>query len=686
MKSVKTKITALVVICTVLASVLVGTLSIGNARSVIQEDSTKLMHQACENSQQEIDALISRISQSVEMLAACAMNGLDDIDRFQTESAYVSAYTDSMENTLVSAADNTEGAISAYLRFNPEFTEPTSGLFFSRNSAAEEFNKLVPTDFSIYDKSDTAHVGWYYIPVENRKATWMSPYLNENIGIYMISYVVPLYKDDIPVGIVGMDIDFSFIEDVVDKTHVYDTGYAFLADADNLIMHHNALPINQRIDELNMDGKLNGLCEALKTEPDTGSLVRYEYEGTQKEMVYRNLKNGMKLVLTAPLKEINQGADKLIFQILFSALAVVIVSVVLAIIIIGGVVRPIEELNKTARKIAEGDLEVTVSCSSQDEIGTLAKSIELTVERLRQYINYIQEISEVLEEIANGNLVFELQYDYVGEFSIVKESLHHISKSLNHTLREINKASEQVTNGSEQVAEGAQVLSQGAVEQAASVQELSATVQEISMQVNQNAKNAREATSMAGEAGNNVIQSNEYMGEMAKSMENIAAAADKINEIVKTVEDIASKTNILALNASIESARAGEAGKGFAVVAGEVRTLAEQVGEATRTIADLVRNANTAIDEGIGIVRQAEDSLKSVVEKSVVIEQKIQEIADASELQADSLKQINVGVGQISAIVETNTQTAGEEAAASKEMSSQARILRNLIEQFKLEG
>lgn len=218
------------------------------------------------------------------------------------------------------------------------------------------------------------------------------------------------------------------------------------------------------------------------------------------------------------------------------------------------------------------------------------------------------------------------------------------------------------------------------------MQELSATVQEISMQVNQNAKNAREATSMAGEAGNNVIQSNEYMGEMAKSMENIAAAADKINEIVKTVEDIASKTNILALNASIESARAGEAGKGFAVVAGEVRTLAEQVGEATRTIADLVRNANTAIDEGIGIVRQAEDSLKSVVEKSVVIEQKIQEIADASELQADSLKQINVGVGQISAIVETNTQTAGEEAAASKEMSSQARILRNLIEQFKLEG
>lgn len=682
MKSVRTKIILVVLFGTVLAALAVGTLSMQNARKQIQRDSTELMNQVCQNSGQEIDAAVSRIEQSVETLADCTVNSLSDIREFQSNAAYVANFTAGIENTLLAAAENTEGAVTAYLRFNPDFTEPTSGLFFSRDSAASSFNKLTPTDFSIYDKSDTAHVGWYYIPVQNQKPTWMSPYLNENLQVYMISYVVPIYKDGVSVGVVGMDIDFTLLQDIVDTTGIYESGSAFLADMDNKIMYHKELQVGQDIAELG-DG-LDTLCAALQNGEASETLTSYTYEGEEKKMTYTPLRNGMKLVLSAPLSEINASTNRLIRQIIVSTVAAVAVSVLISLFMMRGIVRPLEELNRAAEKIAQGDLDVTLISHSKDEIGVLAGSIGQTVERLKAYINYIDEIAEVLEEIAGGNLVFELHYDYAGDFSRIKESLMHISDSLNHTLLEISQASVLVTNGSQQVAAGAQALSKGTSEQAASVEELSGTLYEISEHISRNAGNAQEAYELTVQTGKSVQESNQYMQEMAAAMDRIAEVSGKIGQIVKTVEEIASQTNILALNAAVESARAGEAGKGFSIVAGEVRSLAEKTGSATKDISGLVENVIAAIGDGTAIVGKTEESLRNVVEKSTVIEVKIKEIATASEQQSNTISQINQGVEQISSVVQSNSATAEEDAAVSEEMSGQANLLRGLIGRFNL--
>lgn len=681
MKSIRTKIALLVMVCTILSSAVVGMLSIGTAKTLIEEDSEKMMNQSCENSAQKIDAVISRIEQSVETLASCVMNNLEDVSQFMNQAEYVSAFTKTMEKTLVSAADHTEGAVTAYLRYNPDFTEPTSGLFFSRNNTEGAFDKLIPTDFSIYEKTDSAHVGWYYIPVQNKKATWMSPYLNENLQVYMISYVVPLYKDNVEIGVVGMDIDFRQIQGIVDQTMIYDTGYAFLVDNEDQIMYHKSLPVNQKLSEIQ---NINALTNALQAGMADQKPVSYSYENTDKQMVFRELQNDMRLVLTAPIDEINASANKLIVQIVFSALVAVLLSVIVAFFIIHSIVKPVRELNQASAKIAEGDLDVTVTCKSRDEIGTLSKNISLTVARLRDYIGYIEEISSVLEYIAQGNLDFQLHYEYAGEFSKIKSSLLHISDSLNQTLTEINRSSEQVTNGSEHVAKGAQALSKGTVEQAASLEELSAAIYRISEQVKQNSQNADDAYTLASQAGQSVEESSQFMGEMTVAMGNIANSSEKINQIVKTVEDIAAQTNILALNASVESARAGEAGKGFAVVAEEVRSLSVKVGEATKNIADLVENASSAIQAGTAIVKKTEGSLQAVVDKSKLIETKIKEIASASEEQDTSLEQVNLEIEQISSVVQSNSANAEEGAASSEEMSVQAQRLRELIGHFKL--
>lgn len=686
MRSLRVKIVLLVLLGCVLSATVVGILSIQNTKTQIQKDSTTLMNKTTLNSGQEIDAVISRIEQSVETMADCVLNNLTDLNKFKSNDNYVQTFTQSMKNTLLSVAEHTEGAITAYIRFSPDFTEPTSGLFLSRDSTEDSFNSLTPTDFSTYDQSDAAHVGWYYIPVNNKKATWMSPYLNENLQVYMVSFVVPIFKNDVSVGVVGMDIDFRLIQDIVDNTKIYETGYAFLLDEKERIIHHKSLPLNEKLEDVNSDQEMDSLLKAINDSNTEEELASYTFENINKKMAMHQLMNGMRLVLTAPESEIRASENHLIFLISVSTAFAVILSVLLSLFIVQGIVKPIEALNRVAGKIANGDLNVTVVCDSKDEIGALADSFQLTVERLKEYIQYIKEISEVLEKIADGNLVFELQHEYTGEFFSIKKALLNISYSLNHTLSEISHVSEQVSIGSEQVSSGAQELSQGATEQAASVEELSATLSELAQQVKTNAQNAQEAYILAKEAGVSVEGSNRDMEEMTTAIHRISETSEKINQIVKTVEDIASRTNILALNAAIESARAGEAGKGFTVVANEVRSLAAQVDQATKNISALVQNAISTISSGTLIVGKTEKSLKEVVDKSTLIECKLQEISKSSEWQASSIEQVDLGIEQISAVVQTNSSTAQEEATASQEMSNQAKFLQSLIKKFILES
>lgn len=170
----------------------------------------------CRNEQEQINAQISKIEQSVDTLSSIAMNKLD-FSKFKSSAVYVKQHTDSIMSDVVKFGEHTDGAICVYVRYNPDFTEPTSGIFLTRNSTDEEFTSSVPTDFTMYDKTDVEHVGWYYVPVENGAPLWMDPYLNGNVNVYMISYVVPLYVDGESVGIIGMDIDFSQITGMVEK-------------------------------------------------------------------------------------------------------------------------------------------------------------------------------------------------------------------------------------------------------------------------------------------------------------------------------------------------------------------------------------------------------------------------------------------------------------------------------------
>lgn len=143
-----------------------------------------------------------------------------------------------LKKVALACANNADGALTYYIRYNTELAYGTSGILGTRNDTDSQFTLVTPTDFSIYEKDDLEHVGWYYIPMNNGEATWMDPYYNSNIDVYMISYVVPIYKNGVSIGIVGMDIEFTLIEDRVNEALSYDTGYGFLVNSQNSIMCH----------------------------------------------------------------------------------------------------------------------------------------------------------------------------------------------------------------------------------------------------------------------------------------------------------------------------------------------------------------------------------------------------------------------------------------------------------------
>ncbi|WP_434794325.1 hypothetical protein TPDSL_11950 [Terrisporobacter petrolearius] len=361
----------------------------------------------------------------------------------------------------------------------------------------------------------------------------------------------------------------------------------------------------------------------------------------------------------------------------------IIGAIVIGIYITRKIRQPIEELEIAANKMSLGDFDIEIDYESEDELGSLSNSMISMSNTIKAMIG---DVVNVLQEIASGNFDVEPKVEYIGVFNSIEKSLDHITNELSDTMSQINVASDQVQSASDQVASGAQMLSQGTTEQAGSIEELSATIAEISNQVKETAKNAQEANVLYTDAGREVKDGNEKMKNMIVAMDEISSTSNEIGRIIKTIDDIAFQTNILALNAAVEAARAGEAGKGFAVVADEVRNLAEKSAEAAKNTSTLIENSINAVENGTSIVDNTSQSLQRILDKTNKVVSLLDRIAKGSEEESDAINQVTLGLEQISAVVQTNSATSEESAAASEELSGQAQILKSLIDDFNLKN
>ena len=370
--------------------------------------------------------------------------------------------------------------------------------------------------------------------------------------------------------------------------------------------------------------------------------------------------------------------------IVIAAVAFVI-TVVLALRLSVSITVPVKIIEAAMKEMVVGNLSVQVDYSAGDEFGSMAASMGKVTKEVSAIVG---DIERVLGAMADGDFTVHSKAAsaYVGDYEKIFHSMKKIKDTFNETLATLNRSATQVSSGADQVSSGAQALSQGATEQASSVEELAASINEISNNINQNAQGAQEASNKSMQVGEKAGESNDRMQDMLQAMADINASSGEIGKIIKTIEDIAFQTNILALNAAVEAARAGAAGKGFAVVADEVRNLASKSAEASKNTAALIENSLQAVENGKRIADETAQSLEVVINDIQEASSMMDTIAKASADQAESISQITLGIDQISSVVQTNSATAEESAAASEELSGQAQILNELVRKFRLEG
>ena len=660
--SIRNKLITLVLSCSLISIWITALLSVTTATSISKKDCNQIMGHQMHAVSTELEASMHMISQSVDTMANICLNQITDFEKFKTDSNYVTEYTKQIEQTAFEFAKNTDGALTCYVRYNPEFTEPTSGLFLTRDSADSEFKSVTPTDFSMYDKDDLEHVGWYYVPVNNEKPTWMDPYLNANINVYMISYVVPIYVDGVSVGIVGMDIDFSAITGLLDDFKLFDSGYAYLASSSDTVLYHPSAEVGTNRSEIKEDGRVT-----LETE----------------------LVNGMKLITSVPQSEVNAKAQELTLKISYASFASLAIAFIICMIFSTRLVKPLKNITGEVLHMADLSFEpndtVNKIANKKDETGEIAKGVQKLQEHMRTLVNEIENARNNLEQ--NTNTLYT-----------TSEKINEMCSENSSVMQELAAGMEENTTAMTDVNDNISAINENA-EEINSLSEKGATT---ARGVYARAQNLQRSTKDAI-----TITETMYTEVKEKSMQALeqAKAIDKINDMIHAITEISEQTTLLALNASIEAARAGEAGKGFAVVASEIGTLANQTLGTVQNIDQTVSDVVTAVTNMSDCLQNTTEFLETKVlsgysgfmdisdqyakdadeykNSMTLIQSSISELTNAmnhiSETMSEITSNITEGSSGISGIAERTSQMA----EVTVENSQQAENSRESLDELK---
>lgn len=345
------------------------------------------------------------------------------------------------------------------------------------------------------------------------------------------------------------------------------------------------------------------------------------------------------------------------------------------------VVKPLIGITMQTRPLKDGNLSLSFEYHSRNELGELVQTLEESMERIQKYVG---DIDRVMDELARGNFDVNTSERYIGDFRPIEEALNHFTDSISDAMGGIIQAEHNVTAHAEQLSGSAQNLAQGATDQAGAVEELYATVDELSGSAARNAEAIADARHNAGLTSEQVKLSSAQMEKMVAAMGDISEASQQIGRIIATIEEIASQTNLLALNATVEAARVGEIGKGFAVVASEVGLLASKSDEAVKATKTLIDNSVRATNRGSQIVEEVFASLRQAQELVLQSDESIHSIAEAIKLEAETLAQVSLGIGQISDVVQSNSASSEESAAVSAELFEQVHLLEEKTKKFRL--
>ena len=278
---------------------------------------------------------------------------------------------------------------SAYIHYTLDITGVTDreeGVYYTRGSDGK-FTTIPFTQKEI--EEDPVADYWYYGPIRNKKAQWTKPYSDESAGGYIISYVEPVYIDDKPVAIIGIDIDFTKLLEWVDTIKYQKTGYMYLKEADGSSHYHIA---DLGHDHLHGDTEDHITENAdLMDKPATGEkLIRYYYEGKDRAMAFVTLRNGMKFVLCDGYDSVFSERNHAIRIMIEISVGMTIVLALIAALIARRFTNPLRKLTAAASEISNGNYDVVLPPETNDEVGELSKTFRLAIDKVRARVEDVR--------------------------------------------------------------------------------------------------------------------------------------------------------------------------------------------------------------------------------------------------------------------------------------------------------
>ena len=350
-----------------------------------RDNQNKTISLATEKKIIELNNFFNSAENIVKEFQAYILGTLDE-EKLLEDSEYEAQYIENLTKLMSSLAVFQKGAIGAFFRLESSKYGPTRGVFLT-GGYQKSFVSVRTTDLSKYSPTDTENVGWYYLPVWKKGPVWTSPYNNANLGQKMISYCIPIYKNDSLLGVAGIDLNLAIIEDMVNSLELDNSKGLLLGEEDNLIHLNTRYELTKAVER---SAELSVILEQFQL-PQKQPLQKYTWEGNTYFGNLTKLDNGMSYITAISQNELLKNFYGQIVLIFISFIIISILTIILIIFISKKIITPIKTVTKTTNRLARGELFVDIPYESNNEIGTLANNIRLMTTQLKEYIEYISE-------------------------------------------------------------------------------------------------------------------------------------------------------------------------------------------------------------------------------------------------------------------------------------------------------
>ena len=401
MNSIRTKFTLLTLSAIIVALSIVTYIGVYSIKTLGKSDADQMLHLKCTTGAMNLETYFNSVENSVETVSAIIQDNLETMPPEKLGDE-----VENVRHLFSKMAHNTNGVLTYYFRIDPEYSKAHPGFWYVKENG-NDFQEHEVTDITQYDTNDTSALGWFTIPKAEKKGVWLPPYHTENWGAWVFSYNVPVYRQGQFVGVVGIEIDYATLAHEVEKIKIFESGYAFILNEHSHLIYHPQMESTLQYGEkvaIDSPDKVKG-----------DQHVVYHFNGIKKEAVWVPLSNGMRLYVTVPWGEINSVWQRLISRAFFVSFIILLLATFVMMRFAGRITKPLHELTNAARQVADGNYNVVLADTSDDEIGILTRTFKGLVEKTKENIDslnrqvYIDALTSVRNKAGYGAYMQKIQ-------------------------------------------------------------------------------------------------------------------------------------------------------------------------------------------------------------------------------------------------------------------------------------